>query len=346
MTYHTNPALHRRLRIALSVATVMALAVPSGQAAKSPELTLKFAMLAPDRSVWSRAFDAADEDVRKATENRVGLKVYPGGVQGDEPTVIRKMRIGQLHGAAFMGRGINLVCPDTTVLALPLLFESEKEVEYVLDKMTPFFQEQARKNGYEILGWTMQGFAYLFSRNEVRDVDGLRSSKPWLMQDDIFSKAFFDVADIRAIPAQVGDVMMALQSGLVETVFSPPLGMIALQWHTRVTQHLDLGLFYSFGAVVVSQRQWRKISDDDQKEIKEAIRRHAGSMNDKIAQQNAEAMTVLGKTVKTVKPTDSGMAEFRRINAKVAERLRGDVFSEEAYKLATKYLSEYRQQKP
>jgi TRAP-type transport system periplasmic protein len=40
---------------------------------------------------------------KKSYRRNVVFKFYPGGVSGDEKDVIRKMRIGQLHGAGFTG---------------------------------------------------------------------------------------------------------------------------------------------------------------------------------------------------------------------------------------------------
>ena len=68
--------------------------------ASTASVRLKLAMLAPERSVWDTEFKAMAKDTRSATRNGVALRVYPGGVQGDEPTVVRKMRIGQLQGGS------------------------------------------------------------------------------------------------------------------------------------------------------------------------------------------------------------------------------------------------------
>jgi len=307
---------------------------------------LKFAMLAPDRSVWGKHFKAIARDLKARTDGQVKLKVYAGGVQGDEATMVRKMRIGQLHGAGFMAKGINAVCPDSTVLSIPLLFRNEAEAMHALSALEPRLRKQAREQGYEIIGWTNQGFAYLFGKDDVRDIASLRRAKPWVPIDDIFSQALFDACGVSPIPAQVSDVMIGLQSGLIRTVFTPPIGMIAMQWHTRANYHLDLGLFYSFGAVVITNKQWSKLPVDLRKTVKDVFTEHIAALNDGISEQNADALKVLGKSITTVTPTPEALAEFEALNRKLIERLSKKTFSEEALQQVQDALRDFRKQTP
>ena len=305
-------------------------------------IRLKLAMLAPERSVWDTELKALDKDIRAATGNAVTLRVYAGGVQGDEPTIVRKMRIGQVHGGVFVARGINLICPDAAAFSIPLMFRNEAEVDCALAKLGPYVRDQARTKGYEILGWLKQGFIYCFSRDEIRDVESLRRAKPWILEDDPFATALFKVARVPAVPTQVVDVLTGLQSGLIRTVFSPPIGMIALQWHTRVDYRLDLGLIYSFGAVVVNRKAWQRIPGDRRGTVGEAFDRHILALNGKLEAQNEEALSVMAGKVRTVTPSPAALSAFRALNEGVVRELRGSVFSEEALSLVESCLREAR----
>ena len=65
----------------------------------------KIATVAPDGSAWMREMRAAGDEIKAASEGRVELKFYPGGVMGSDATVLRKIRVGQLQGGAFTGTG-------------------------------------------------------------------------------------------------------------------------------------------------------------------------------------------------------------------------------------------------
>ena len=305
-------------------------------------IRLKLAMLAPERSVWDTELKALDKDIRAATGNAVALRVYAGGVQGDEPTVVRKMRIGQLQGGVFVARGINLICPDAALFSIPMMFRNEEEVDRALAKLGPHVRDQARQKGYEVLGWLKQGFIYCFSRDEVRDIASLRRAKPWVLEDDLFGKTLFEVARVPAVPTQVVDVLTGLQSGLIRTVFSPPIGMIALQWHTRVDYRLDMGLIYSFGAVAVNRKHWQRIPAGVRGTVAEAFERHILALNRKIKAQNDEALSVMSGKVETITPSPAALNEFRALNEAVIKELRGTAFSAEAFSLLDSCLREAR----
>ena len=313
---------------------------------RSAKYLFKTATLAPDRSVWLNTYRAMADEVLDATDGNVKFKCYPGGVQGDEVTVLRKIRIGQLQGAGLTGTGLSLICKDSLVFQLPIAFRSYEEVDFVFAKMEPLFRAQCKENGYEVLGWPNLGFSYLFSQKEVRDIATLRSSKPWLLQGDVISKALFDAAGVSAVPADVSDVLTGLQSGLIHTVFSPPVGMISLQWFSRVNNWLDVKLIYSFGTFVVSQKKWNRVPRDMQKTIKNIAKKHFGDLNKKIRDQNREALAVMKKKqIKTISGTQQGLQEFEQISNKVAEQLVGKKFSRKALALLRSSLSDFRTNK-
>jgi TRAP-type transport system periplasmic protein len=303
----------------------------------------KLATLAPDRSVWIETYDAISDEILAKTNGEVKFKCYSGGIQGDEPTVIRKMRIGQLQGAGFTGTGLSQICKDSLVLQLPHVFRSYEEFDYVFRKMSPLLESQCRDNGYEVLGWPHLGFVYLFSKDVVQDIQSLRTAKPWLVENDTISKAMFEVAGITAIPAQIGDVLTGLRSGLIHTVFSPPVGMITLQWFTRVKHRLDIKGMYYFGTFVVVKKNWEGIPLEFQNEIKKICNTHFVTLNDQVRELNADALRIMGeKQVKTIPITQKGLEEFQRTSTMVADQLAGNSFAPQSLSLMQTLLSEYR----
>ena len=304
--------------------------------------TLKIAVIVPKQSIWGEQLDAAAKEIEKQTHGDVRLRIYYGGVQGDELKVVRKMRIGQLQGAGFMARGMSKICPDSLIFSIPLQLYSDDEAITLQKKMEPFFNKQALERGYHIVGWTDQGFTYCYSKNKIEDLEDLRNSRPWMLENDEFSKSFFKCSNISAVPAQVSDVTTALQSGMIRTVFSPPIGMIIMQWHTRVKYKLDVGLFFSFGAVVFTEKAWKKLSPESQKVVSKVLQNTIKTLNVAIKKQNDDASKVLAKTIQSVPPTPEGLKALRAVTHKVEQDMTGKSFSAEALALVQKYLKEYR----
>lgn len=306
--------------------------------------TIKVATLAPDGTTWMDIFHEMNAEVYEKTGQQVKFKVYPGGVLGSEADVIRKIRVGQLHGSAFTGTGLTEIFPDLRAMGLPLLFESYEEFNYVLEKLHPRLEEEFGKKGYVILGWPQLGFTYCFSRKEIRGVEDLRRAKPWMWGNDPVMSAIFQAARVNPVNVDVGDVLTGLQTGLLDTAFNTPLGVIALQWFTRLETMTDLPLTYSTGGFLVTKKSFGQMPKNLQKIVHDVCKKHIDRLSRESRKGNREAIEVFRKEgVRVVPPTKEGLRQFRELSQQVAEKLHGKAYSAEFHALVVGYLNEYRQ---
>ena len=96
---------------------------------------LKIATLSPEGSMWMRKMRAGALRVKEETAGRVTFKFFPGGVMGSDRTVMRKIRIGQLHGGAVTSGSFASINPDNQIYGLPMKFRTLEEVDYVRNLM-------------------------------------------------------------------------------------------------------------------------------------------------------------------------------------------------------------------
>ncbi|NQT91580.1 MAG: TRAP transporter substrate-binding protein DctP [Lentisphaerae bacterium] len=314
----------------------------TAQRRPKPKYRLKIATIAPQGSTWMRQFDEMTADVLEATGGTVLLKAYPGGVLGGEKDVLFKMKVGQVDGAGFLGFGIGKVCPNARALMLPMLFDSYEQVDFVFQRIRPYLEKEAHSGGYVALGWTELGFSYLFSGVPVRNMDDLRGAKPWTIANDQMMGELFRIGKVSAIPIPVGDVLTALQTGLIRTVFSPPLAAVATQWFTRVKYRSDTRLTYSFGGVFIAERSWKKMPAETQETVSRICHRHMDELTAKVRKSNREALDVMAKRgIELIKTDPEGVQALKDISAKIAAKIQGDTYSTEAGELVKKYLEEY-----
>ena len=214
-------------------------------AAPASALTLKIATIAPNGTTWMKELKSAGKEIAEQTDGRVKLKFFPGGVMGNDQSVMRKMRVGQLHGGALSGGALSLVYNGVQIYSLPFLFNNYDEVKHARKILDPAVTEGLAKKGFVVLGISEGGFAHLFSDKVIRDVDDLLGQKVWVPEQDKITRYTFETAGITPIPLPVSDVYTGLQTGLLDTVGINPAGAIALQWHTKVKHMIDrpLALF-------------------------------------------------------------------------------------------------------
>jgi len=233
--------------------------------------TLKIATLMPEGSGFVSEMRQAGENIHERTEGRVKLKFYPGGVMGNDKTVMRKMRVGQLHGAALPSGPLASVYPDIEIYSLPLFFRDYDEVEYVRERMDEELKTGLSEVGFTVLAISDGGFAYLLSQSAIRRVEDLPQAKIWIPEDDIMSQTALEIAGASPIPLPTADVYTALQTGLIDTVAAPPMGAIAFQWHTKVRAMTNVPLMYLIGIFTIDRKTFEKLRPEDQIIVREEI---------------------------------------------------------------------------
>ena len=247
---------HRGLLLVLL--TLLGLA----KALADPTYVLKFATLAPEGTSWMNVINAWAAQVEKASNGRLEFKIYPGGVMGDEPDMLREIRLGELQGAAFTGHGIGEIYSPARVLEVPFLFHNYAEVDYVRGKLLPQIRQGFYRHGFVLLGFMDTGFIYIFSSAPVPSLNALRTHRVWMWEGDPLERAFFDASGVPPVPLALPDVYTSLSTGLVNTVMAPPFGAIALQWFTKTPYMTNMPIADGTGALLVTRQFFDSLPRD------------------------------------------------------------------------------------
>ena len=330
-----------KIVVAISIITCLFLLSPPPVAAKT--VVIKLATLAPEGSSWIETFNAINAEIKQKTDGQVRCKFYAGGVLGDEKDMLRKMHIGQIHAAALTSAGLSAIFNEMDVLQIPFLFESHKEVDYVLTQMDGFYHKGFDDNQYVLLGWSEGGFVRLMSTQPVATLADLRKLKVWTWEDAPMTRIIFEEANVSAIPLTVPDVLVGLQTGLVDVVYAPPSGAISLQWFTKIRYITDVNLLYLIGAVVIKKKVFNKIAPAHQKILIDVWQRHMSQLKQTIRNENQEAMQVMVKQgIKIIVPTADQVTEFKDVSAKAIQRLEGDTFSKKVLDEVNAHITTFR----
>ena len=305
---------------------------------------IKFATVAPEGSTWINHMRALDKRLKSKSGGRLGFRIYAGGIAGDELDVLKKIWIGQIHCAAFSGVGFGQILPMVRVLDLPFLFRTNKEVDLVHGELQPFFKEQFEKKGFELLSWAEVGNAHLFSKRPIREVADLSGLKVWTWSGDPIAKETFGAMGVNPIPLAITDVTTALNTGMIDTVYAPPLGALALQWHTSMKTMMALPLVHSTGAVLLSMKYARKIPEGLRRMLHLEIQKAMACLTSALRRQNLESIQLIKDSGVTIIPAPKGpdLDEFYRIHDKVARNLTGSVYSKELLARIYKILNRSR----
>jgi TRAP-type C4-dicarboxylate transport system substrate-binding protein len=330
---------------ALTVGLVLLMAPQMADAAKrpKPKFQIKFATLAPEGSTWMKKIEAIDDEVRRRTDNRLGFKFYPGGVQGDEKEVLRKIRNGQLHGGGFSGFGLGSLVPEVRVQELPFMFESLDELDYLREQTNEYFWELFKDKGYLNLGWADVGFVYIYSKKPIQNPAELNAAKMWVWAGDPLAELFFKAFEISPIPLAAPDVLTSLQTGIIDAVYNSPLGCMALQWFTRIDYMTDIPISHSLGAALISMKALKKVDPADVAILLEVSRPLLRELTEKTRIQNQEAIGEIQKeNVQLLSVDEDVRAEFFASGREAWGDGVGQLYSQELLDRVKGILADYR----
>ncbi|MEE8554041.1 MAG: TRAP transporter substrate-binding protein DctP [Desulfobacterales bacterium] len=303
----------------IRIVIVMLLVVVSGQA---QAMVFKIATLSPDGTVWMQKMRAGASELAQKTDNRVQIKYYPGGVMGDDKAVLRKIRIGQLHGGAVVSGSLTRYYPDNQIYSMPLKFKSFEEVDYVRKFLDQRIVDGLEKGGFVTFGIAEGGFAYVMSDVPIVTVDKMRKQKVWIPDNDPTLLEAIKAFGVNPIPLSIADVRAGLQTGLINTVATPPIGAVALQWHTQIKYLTDEPFLYIYGLLAVDRKAFEKISPFDQRVFREIMGRVFRDLDRLNRQDNVKALEALRKQgIEFVKVPPESLAEWLNDASAVPRRL-------------------------
>lgn len=280
---------------------------------------VKIAALIPEGTSWGNSLKKFAQDVGTATSGEVNVKVFYGGVQGDEPDVLRKIRQGQLHGGIFTGKTLADIYPDVRVMEIPFTFYGDqKTAGRVMAELSPKFNAGFKQKGFVNLGFYELGLVYVVSTKKITSLNDMKGIKVWAWEGDELSRIMLESMQLVSTPLALPDVLPSLSTGIINAAYAPPLGIIALQWHTKIKYLVDFPTTFSIGALLLSDKLMAKLSPDHQKKVQEIAAKFVKEANDKSLVENEAARTQMKK---------SGIefVSFPEVDYKNAAALRGSV---------------------
>ncbi len=305
---------------------------------------IKFATIAPEGSTWMNVMKEYDQAIRSESGGRMGFKIYPGGVQGDEIDVLRKIRLGQLQSAGVTGNGLTTIAPKVRVLDSPFLFDSYSEVDSVYSLFNDEFSAAFKENGFVNLGWAEVGFVYVFTNSPVKSPSDMKSVKMWMWEGDPIAEAAFKALDIHPIPLTFNDVLTSLQTGLIDGVYSTPYAIIALQWFSRLKYMLDVPLADAAGAVVIYKKKFDELPPDLQDILLRNGHKYMAKLTKISREDNKKALqTLKSKGITIIEPSSPNiLSTYDNIGRNARRLLVGKLFSEDLLNRVEKVVYDQR----
>ena len=308
--------------------------------------TIKVAVVMPDGSAWTNSLRNMASEIEKQTAGEVKFKIYAGGVSGDEVDVIRKMQVNRIHAAGFSGVGLGILLPKIRILEAPLLYKNYEEIDLVKEKLYNEFSEDFAKRGYFLLGFVEAGFVYFFSKKNMSGHDGLKNIRMWVWKSDAVAKTTLETFGIKTYPLHLADVNTGLETGMIDSFYSPPLAAIVFQWFSKIQYFLDYPMVNSTGALLIKKSIFDKLSKENQKIFKKTAKKYCRELIRLARKDNEKALAVLKKEgIIFESPPKEQIASFHEDARKIYEKSIPQLYSRELFNRVQDILKTHRNTK-
>ncbi len=305
--------------------------------------TLKIASLAPEATPWGQGLNQMASEWAKATNGRVRLKIFHGGVVGNEVDVIRKMRLGQIHGTTSSPIGLNTMVPPMWGLVIPGIIQTGEELDFILEEFEDELNTLFQNAGYEILTWSNSGWLKFFTTDQIQSPDDLRGMKISTANfDDGFNTILRNLG-MQTISLDATEILTGLNSGLLNAIVYAPLAVAGFQWFSVANNMLDLQIAPFFGAVVMDSRSWNRIPEQYHEELRAIAQRIGKEMEDQLntlEQEGIELMQTYGLSVN--EPRGSDLEDWYDLFAEARKDLDDRYFSDPSMAKILAALEEFR----
>jgi TRAP-type C4-dicarboxylate transport system substrate-binding protein len=303
--------------------------------------------LAPKNSLYHRQLLEVGEAWRAAQGSGAKYVVYPDGSQGGETEMARRMRIGQLQGALLSVVGLNEIEPSISALqAMPLLFKSWEEVDYVREKMRPAMEKKFLDKGFVVLAWGDAGWVRFFSKEPAFKPDDYKKMKFFAWGGEADQQEIMKSLGYTPVPLETSDILPSVQTGMINVVPSTPYFALASQVYTMAPHMLDINWAPIVGALVVTKRSWDDMSPASQAAVRTAGEKAGAQIRNKARQEVDEAVDAMKKRGLIVnKPNPEQLREWTELADKLYPRIRGTLVPAETFDEVFRHLKAFRASK-
>lgn len=321
-------------------ATVVTLAVLQ---ARGATVTIKLATLAPDGSNWHEHLKDLAERWKEVSGGQVRLRIYAGGVAGDDLDVMRKIRIGQLSAAAITPQGLSSISKATRVFSIPRMIRSYDELDYAMEQMAPRLEAILAERGFIVLDWAYGGWVRFFVPEPVTTVAAVQKLKLFTWAGDADTTKLWKDAGFNVVPLPATEIMMGLQTGLINAFDTVPVMALATQWFRHTPYMIDLIIAPLPGALIISKSRWERIPAGMRPKLEAAAQDVIARLRARDQHLEADAVRAMQKRgLKVMKPSPAEIRAWDAAADKVNRKVRGSYVAAEYFDRILRTLTSFR----
>jgi len=296
--------------------------------------TIRVGTMAPKASLWGQVYRVWEKAVDEKSGGRLKLEVYYNGIQGDEGTMVGKLKTGQLDAAALTSVGLSKVYRPILALQLPGLFRSWDKLDRARNALTAEFEKGLLDAGFTLGGWGDVGVVRMMSRGfAVRTPDDLRGKKPLTWREDVIGPALYQViGGVTPVPLSAPEVLGNLGTGSIDVVSAPAIAAEQLQWAPKLTHIAAEGAVMAIGGMIFRTKRLEALPADLLEILKSTGKVAGSALSARVRNEDAAAFGRLKEKMTVVTLTEDEKKKWAEVLIELGKRLSQGTFAPELLK--------------
>ncbi len=310
-------------------------------AGSSAPIVIKLGSLAPTGTPWHRVLEELDAEWREITDGLVQLRIYPGGVLGDEAEVVTKMRLGQIQAAGLTSKGLGDIDKGIWGLSLPLVIRTDEQLRWLHSHIKDELDRRYLEAGFVVVNWMHLGWVHWFSTEPIRTPSDLKQHRIFNWAGSANTERLWKEEGFQAVSLSVLDVLAGLQTGLIDALAVIPMTAAAYQWFGITNQMSDLRWANLTGAVIITRETWDRIPHKYYQPMLAASALLARELQAAVISLDKDAITAMqGYGLEVVPVTPEEYQQWEHTIGTLRHRLRGTLVDTTMYDLVMGLLEE------
>jgi TRAP-type transport system periplasmic protein len=295
-------------------------------------LKIKLATLAPAGSAWDNLLEELQADWSRASNGRVELRIFPGGVAGDESVVVQKMGINNYQAALITCHGLSMIERSTRVLSIPRVLRTDAEFEQALDLMGPELEKRLEAKGYEVLFWAEGGWVRFFVPTPDATLTGVKKHRLFSWAGDSQGVDLWKRAGFNVVPLPNIELATSLQTKLIDAFDTVPYYAVATQAFRHVDYMIDMNWTPILGAFVITKATWDQIPEDLQPVLRQIAATYSLRFRAETQKMEEDAITAMkARGLQVITPDPKVVAEWDQSMEELYPEIRGFYVSAEDF---------------
>lgn len=245
---------------------------------------LRLGILTPNGHPWNVAAQKVADTLKKESNGRLNLTIYPSGQLGNEAAMLQQMQTGALDMGWIMAAELGSRVPTIAAITAPYIVDSTPKIAKLVRHPVAMslLEVLPAETGTVGLAWGITGMRAIFAAKDITKIADIKGMKLRINPTPAY-RDFYQLLGAAPTPVATPQVFDAMSNGQVDGLEAD----LEFSWNQRFDKVsksiLQMNAIFMPVVALVSGRVWQATSAADKELITRAVKAALNTQIDELA---------------------------------------------------------------